>query len=116
MSDYRLGFSMEEEPFAAIKVVGVGGGGCNAVDRMIDGAFRNRFYFNNTIRRWLAPGTGGSKSAKVLAALVAGRSLSERKRESRMNRPSNPGTDMLSLRRYGRRYGTGAAQSSSDCP
>lgn len=38
MSDYRLGFSMEEEPFAAIKVVGVGGGGCNAVDRMIDSA------------------------------------------------------------------------------
>lgn len=38
MSDYRLGFSMEEEPFATIKVVGIGGGGCNAVDRMIDSA------------------------------------------------------------------------------
>ena len=38
MSDYRLGFSMEEEPFAAIKVVGIGGGGCNAIDRMIDSA------------------------------------------------------------------------------
>ena len=36
MSDYRLGFTPEEEPFAAIKVVGVGGGGCNAVDRMIE--------------------------------------------------------------------------------
>jgi len=26
----------ETESFARIKVVGVGGGGCNAVDRMID--------------------------------------------------------------------------------
>ena len=31
MSDYRLGFSMEEEPFATIKILGVGGGRCNAV-------------------------------------------------------------------------------------
>ena len=36
MSDFKLGYSMEDEPFAAIKVIGVGGGGCNAVDRMIE--------------------------------------------------------------------------------
>ncbi len=33
-----MGFGMEEEHYATIKVIGVGGGGCNAVDRMIDSA------------------------------------------------------------------------------
>ena len=32
MSDFKLGYSMEDEPFAAIKVIGVGGGGNNAVN------------------------------------------------------------------------------------
>lgn len=36
MSDYNMGFSMENDHFATIKVIGIGGGGCNAVDRMID--------------------------------------------------------------------------------
>ena len=36
MSDFKLGYSMDDEPFAAIKVIGVGGGGCNAIDRMIE--------------------------------------------------------------------------------
>lgn len=36
MSDFKLGYSMDDEPFAAIRVIGVGGGGCNAVDRMIE--------------------------------------------------------------------------------
>lgn len=37
MSDAkRGGFVLDEENFATIKVIGVGGGGCNAVDRMID--------------------------------------------------------------------------------
>ena len=36
MSDLKLGYSMDDEPFAAIRVIGVGGGGCNAVDRMIE--------------------------------------------------------------------------------
>ncbi len=36
MSDYKMGFSMENDHFATIKVIGIGGGGCNAVDRMID--------------------------------------------------------------------------------
>jgi cell division protein FtsZ len=35
--DYKMGFSMENDQFATIKVIGIGGGGCNAVDRMIDG-------------------------------------------------------------------------------
>lgn len=33
-----MGFGMEEGPYAVIKVIGVGGGGCNAVDRMIESA------------------------------------------------------------------------------
>ncbi len=36
MSDYKMGFSMDNDHFALIKVIGIGGGGCNAVDRMID--------------------------------------------------------------------------------
>lgn len=36
--DYQMGFGMEEEHYATIKVIGVGGGGCNAVDRMIESA------------------------------------------------------------------------------
>ena len=37
MSDYKMGFGMENDHFATIKVIGIGGGGCNAVDRMING-------------------------------------------------------------------------------
>lgn len=35
-----MGFSMDNDHYATIKVVGIGGGGCNAVDRMIDGAIQ----------------------------------------------------------------------------
>ncbi len=38
MIDYQMGFGMDEEHFATIKVIGVGGGGGNAVDRMIESA------------------------------------------------------------------------------
>ncbi len=37
MADYRMTYGMESENFATIKVIGIGGGGCNAVDRMIEG-------------------------------------------------------------------------------
>ena len=33
-----LNFAMEDDGFATIRVIGVGGGGCNAVDRMIESA------------------------------------------------------------------------------
>ncbi len=37
MADYNLsGFGMDNDNFATIKVIGIGGGGCNAVNRMID--------------------------------------------------------------------------------
>ena len=37
LSDFKMGFGMDNDHFATIKVIGIGGGGCNAVDRMIDG-------------------------------------------------------------------------------
>ncbi len=36
MSESKRGFVLDEEHFATIKVIGVGGGGCNAVDRMLE--------------------------------------------------------------------------------
>lgn len=36
MADYKLSISMENDHIATIKVIGIGGGGCNAVDRMIE--------------------------------------------------------------------------------
>ena len=36
MSDNKRGFVLDEENFATIKVIGCGGGGCNAGDRMLD--------------------------------------------------------------------------------
>jgi cell division protein FtsZ len=36
LTDYKMGFGMDNDHFATIKVIGIGGGGCNAVDRMID--------------------------------------------------------------------------------
>lgn len=36
MAEYQTGFGMDEDQFATIRVIGVGGGGCNAVDRMIE--------------------------------------------------------------------------------
>lgn len=40
MSDYKMGFGMDNDHFATIKVIGIGGGGCNAVDRMIEGSIQ----------------------------------------------------------------------------
>jgi cell division protein FtsZ len=38
LAEYNLtGFGMDNENFATIKVIGIGGGGCNAINRMIDG-------------------------------------------------------------------------------
>ena len=37
MADYSFDIGMSDDLYATIRVVGVGGGGCNAVNRMIDG-------------------------------------------------------------------------------
>ncbi len=41
MSEYSLaGFGMDNDHFATIKVIGIGGGGCNAVNRMIESSVK----------------------------------------------------------------------------
>jgi cell division protein FtsZ len=35
--DYNFDIAMTDDLYATIRVVGVGGGGCNAVNRMVDG-------------------------------------------------------------------------------
>ena len=37
MLDYNFDIAMTDDLYATIRVVGVGGGGCNAVNRMVDG-------------------------------------------------------------------------------
>ena len=55
------------ESFARIKVVGVGGGGCNAVNRMIDeGHLGHRVYY----RQYRCPGTAVSPKPRPASALV----------------------------------------------
>ena len=36
MTEYNFDIGMDDDFYATIRVVGVGGGGCNAVDRMIE--------------------------------------------------------------------------------
>ena len=54
MTDSLLQFESEESNAAVIKVVGVGGAGCNAVNRMIDAGIKNvEFIAVNTDRQAL---------------------------------------------------------------
>lgn len=55
MSENKRGFVLDDEAFATIKVIGVGGGGCNAVDRMIDSGVQGiEFISINTDNQALA--------------------------------------------------------------
>ncbi len=55
LSDMRMGFLVENEPYATIKVIGIGGGGCNAVDRMISGSIQGiEFISINTDKQALS--------------------------------------------------------------
>lgn len=118
MSDYRLGFSMEEEPFAAIKVVGVGGGGCNAVDRMIDSAVQGIDFISiNTDHQALARSKAPSRiqiGEKLTRGLGCGAdpSLGEKAAEESKDEiaQSIRGSDMLFVTAgMGGGTGTGAA-------
>ncbi len=118
MSDYRLGFSMEEEPFAAIKVVGVGGGGCNAVDRMIDSAVQGIDFISiNTDHQALARSKAQSRiqiGEKITRGLGCGAdpSIGEKAAEESKDEiaQSIRGTDMLFVTAgMGGGTGTGAA-------
>lgn len=118
MSDYRLGFSMEEEPFAAIKVVGVGGGGCNAVDRMIDSAVQGIDFISvNTDHQALARSKAQSRiqiGEKITRGLGCGAdpSIGEKSAEESKDEIAQAirGTDMLFVTAgMGGGTGTGAA-------
>ena len=57
-----LQFEMNESTPAKIKVVGVGGGGCNAVNRMIEGGMRGvSFIAVNTDKQALAKSKAETK-------------------------------------------------------
>lgn len=118
MSDYRLGFSMEEEPFAAIKVVGVGGGGCNAVDRMIDSAVQGIDFISiNTDHQALSRSKAPSRiqvGEKITRGLGCGAdpSIGEKAAEESKDEIAQAvrGTDMLFITAgMGGGTGTGAA-------
>ncbi|NLO62789.1 MAG: cell division protein FtsZ [Clostridiaceae bacterium] len=118
MSDYRLGFSMEEEPFAAIKVVGVGGGGCNAVDRMIDSAVQGIDFISiNTDHQALARSKAPTRiqiGEKITRGLGCGAdpSVGEKAAEESKDEIAQAirGTDMLFITAgMGGGTGTGAA-------
>ena len=118
MSDYRLGFSMEEEPFASIKVVGVGGGGCNAVDRMIDSAVQGIDFISvNTDHQALARSKAPSRiqiGEKITRGLGCGAdpSIGEKSAEESKDEIAQAirGSDMLFVTAgMGGGTGTGAA-------
>ena len=118
MSDYRLGFTMEEEPFAAIKVVGVGGGGCNAVDRMIDSAVQGIDFISiNTDHQALSRSKAPSRiqvGEKITRGLGCGAdpSIGEKAAEESKDEIAQAirGTDMLFVTAgMGGGTGTGAA-------
>jgi len=118
MSDYRLGFSMEEEPFAAIKVVGIGGGGCNAIDRMIDSAVQGiEFISINTDHQALARSKAPTRiqiGEKITRGLGCGAdpSIGEKAAEESKDEIAQAirGTDMLFITAgMGGGTGTGAA-------
>lgn len=118
MSDYRLGFSLEEEPFAAIKVVGVGGGGCNAVDRMIDSAVQGIDFISiNTDHQALARSKAQTRiqiGEKITRGLGCGAdpSVGEKAADESKDEIAQAirGTDMLFITAgMGGGTGTGAA-------
>src|SRR5690606_11720894 len=71
-----LEFDMENQPFAVIKVVGVGGGGNNAVNRMIEAGLRGvEFLAVNTDAQALSTSLASEKiqiGREVTRGLVAG--------------------------------------------
>lgn len=118
MSDYRLGFSMEEDPFASIKVVGVGGGGCNAVDRMIDSAVQGIDFISiNTDHQALARSKAQTRiqiGEKITRGLGCGAdpSIGEKAAEESKDEIAQAirGTDMLFITAgMGGGTGTGGA-------
>ncbi len=108
-----LEFDMENNQFAVIKVIGVGGGGSNAVNRMIDAGLKGvEFVAINTDRQALLLSNAsqkvqiGEKLTKGLGAGAnpeIGQKAAEESREIIEN--IIQGSDMVVYySRYGRRY------------
>lgn len=118
MIDYQMGFGMEEEHYATIKVIGVGGGGCNAVDRMIESAVQGiEFIAVNTDNQCLQRSKAQLKiqiGEKVTRGLGAGANpeIGQKAAEESAEeiQQAIEGTDMLFITAgMGGGTGTGAA-------
>ncbi len=117
MSDKR-GFVLDEEHFATIKVIGVGGGGCNAVDRMLDSGVQGIEFIsinsdNQALARTKAPiriqiGEKVTRGLGCGADPSVGEKAAEESRDEIAEAISN--TDMLFITAgMGGGTGTGAA-------
>lgn len=118
MSDYNFDIGMDDELYATIRVVGVGGGGCNAVDRMIeDGVQGIEFIAVNSDHQALVrtkASTAIQIGAKVTRGLGCGANpeLGQRAAEENVEEIAKAiqGTDMLFITAgMGGGTGTGAA-------
>ncbi len=76
MSDYKIGFGMDNDHFATLKVIGIGGGGCNAINRMIEGEVQGiEFITVNTDNQALALSRASNRlqiGEKITRGLGAG--------------------------------------------
>lgn len=118
MADFQLGFGMDDDLYANIRVIGVGGGGCNAVDRMInDGVQGIEFIAVNTDHQSLAKSLASERiqiGTKVTRGLGAGAhpETGQKAAEENIEEISKvlEGTDMLFITAgMGGGTGTGAS-------
>lgn len=118
MSENKRNYILEDEPFATIKVIGVGGGGCNAIDRMINNEVQGIDFISvNTDNQALARSSAdvriqiGEKVARGLgcgADPSVGEKAAEESRDEIAEAIKN--TDMLFITAgMGGGTGTGAA-------
>ena len=118
LSDYKMGFGMDNDHFATIKVIGIGGGGCNAVDRMIDGAIQGiEFITVNTDNQALMR-TKANNRIQIGEKITRGSAPAPIRKSARRPPPSRKdeigqlirGTDMLFITAgMGGGTGTGGA-------
>ncbi len=118
MADYNFDIGMRDDLYARIRVVGVGGGGCNAVNRMIDGGVQGiEFIAVNTDHQALLNSKASEAiqiGEKVTRGLGAGAipEIGQKSAEENIEEISKAieGTDMLFITAgMGGGTGTGAA-------
>lgn len=118
MAEFQLGFGYDQDVIATIRVVGVGGAGCNAVDRMIEGGVQGiEFIAVNTDHQSLARSKANETiqiGLKITRGLGAGAQpdIGQKAAEENAEEISKmiEGTDMLFITAgMGGGTGTGAA-------